>query len=213
MAVTIIGAGNMARGIGTRLVAAGESVTIFDRTPAKAAELASALQAQAKPGVTVTAAPQGAPIADDMVVLALFYGAEREVVEAHKDHLAGKVLVEISNPLNATYDDLEPPAGSSAAEEIAKLAPGARVVKAFNTTFAGTLVNGEVAGHPLDVFLASDDAEAKGRLAGIITASGLRPLDVGPLKRARQLEGLGLLHVTQQGSLKTGFGSAVKIIS
>jgi hypothetical protein len=213
MAVTIIGAGNMARGIGTRLVAAGESVTIMDRTPEHARALAEELKAGAKAGASVRAADAGERIVDDMVVLALYYQPEREVVPQYAGQLGGKILVEISNPLNASFDDLATQPGSSAAEEIARLAPGARVVKAFNTTFAGTLVNGEVDGKPLDVFLASDDAEAKARVAEIITKSGLRPLDAGPLKRARQLEGLGLLHITQQSSLNTGFGSAVKILS
>jgi hypothetical protein len=213
MGVSILGAGNMARGIGTRLVAAGESVTIFDRTPEKAGALANELRAGAKPGVTVQVAPAGSQLQDDIVVLAMFYPVEIGVVTQYRDQLAGKIVVEISNPLNATYDDLATPPGSSAAEEIALLAPGAHVVKAFNTTFAGTLVEGSVAGQPLDVFLASDDADAKTRLATILQASGLRPLDAGPLKRARQLEGLGLLHITQQFALNTNFGSAVKIIS
>jgi 8-hydroxy-5-deazaflavin:NADPH oxidoreductase len=216
MGVTIIGAGNMARGIGTRLVAAGESVTIVDRTPEHGEKLAQELQAGAKPGVSVSAAPlygRDEPIQDDIVVLALFYRPEQEVVPRFRGQLPGKIVVEITNPLNETFDDLATPPGSSAAEEVAKMAPGARVVKAFNTTFATTLVNGEVGGHTLDVFLASDDTEAKQRLARIIQASGLRPLDAGPLKRARQLEGLGLLHITQQSSLNTSFGSAVKIIS
>lgn len=213
MGVTIIGAGNMARGIGTRLVAAGESVTIADRTLEHAEALAKALQAGAKSGVTVNASPLGAKLEHDIVVLALYYGPEQEVVPRYREQLPGKILVEITNPLNDTFDDLATPPGSSAAEEVAKMAPGARVVKAFNTTFASTLVNGAVGGHALDVFLASDDTEAKARLARIIEASGLRPLDAGPLKRARQLEGLGLLHITQQTPLNTGFGSAVKIIS
>lgn len=213
MAISIIGAGNMSRGIGTRLVAAGESVTIFDRTPEKAAALADELRASAKPGATVQTATLGDQLQGDIVVLALFYPVELEVVQRYRDQLAGKVLVEISNPLNATYDDLATPPGSSAAEEVARIAPGARVVKAFNTTFGGTLVEGEVAGQQLDVFIASDDEDAKGRLGAILRASGLRALDAGPLKRARQLEGVGLLHITQQFSLNTGFGSAVKIIS
>ena len=213
MAISIVGAGNMARGIGTRLVAAGESVTIFDRTPEKAAALADELRSGAKPGATVQTAALGDQLQGDIVVLALYYPVEREVAQQYRDQLAGKILVEISNPLNESYDDLATPPGTSAAEEIARLAPGARVVKAFNTTFAGTLVQGEVAGQQLDVFLASDDADAKARLAAILRAGGMRPLDAGPLKRARQLEGVGLLHITQQFSLNTGFGSAVKIIS
>ncbi len=213
MGVTIIGAGNMARGIGTRLVAAGESVTLIARTPEHAEALASELGAQAKQGATVKTAPYGGAIADDIVVLALFYPVEKEVATQFRDQLAGKIVIEISNPLNATYDDMATPPGMSAAEEIAQIVPQAKVVKAFNTTFSGTLVAGQVAEQQLDVFLASDDADAKTRLAGILQAAGLRPLDAGPLKRARRLEGLGLLHITQQFSLNTGFGSAVKIIS
>ena len=86
------------------------------------------------------------------------------------------------------------------------------MVKAFNTTFAGTLVGGEVGGQPLDVFVASDDSDAKEKVAGLIEAGGLRPVDAGPLRRARQLEGLGFLHMTLQQPLGTGFGSTVKVL-
>lgn len=213
MSVTIIGAGKMARGIGMRMVQAGESVTIMDRTPENAQALAQELDATSRLGALVKAAPLGGPITDDMVVLALFYPVEREVVGQLQQQLAGKTTVEITNPTNEAYDDLATPPGSSAAEEIAAMLPNSIVVKAFNTTFAETLIEGSVAGQPLDVFLASDDPNAKARLALILKAGGLRPLDAGPLKRARQLEGLGLLHITQQFTLNTGFSSAVKIIS
>jgi len=213
MGVTIIGAGAMARGIGTRLVAAGESVTIFDRTQANAEKLATELRANAKDSVSVKAAPAGSLITDDIVVLALYYPAEKDVATNYREQLTGKIVVEITNPLNATFDELATSPGVSAAEEIAWILSESKVVKAFNTTFAGTLVEGEVGGLPLDVFLAGDDADAKARLMSILQKAGLRPLDVGPLKRARQLEGLGLLHITQQAALDTGFASAVKIIS
>jgi predicted dinucleotide-binding enzyme len=102
----------------------------------------------------------------------------------------------------------------SGAQEIAAAAPdGARVVKAFNTTFAGTLVEGRVAGQPLDVFIAGDDAEAKATVARLAESGGLRPVDAGPLARARELEALGYLHMTVQQSLDTGFASAVKVIA
>jgi predicted dinucleotide-binding enzyme len=213
MGITIFGAGNMARGIGTRLLAADESLTIFDRTQANAEKLATELSAKAKPGASVRAAAPGSAITDDIVVLALYYPVEKEVASAYREQFAGKIIVEITNPLNASFDDLATAPGVSAAEEIAWILSDSKVVKAFNTTFAGTLVEGEVAGQPLDVFLAGDDAEAKARLTTLLLAAGLRPLDVGPLKRARQLEGLGLLHITQQAALNTGFASAVKIIS
>jgi predicted dinucleotide-binding enzyme len=149
-----------------------------------------------------------------MVVLAVYYPSERAIVEQYGQQLAGKIIVEISNPLNESFDDLATPPGSSAAEELAKILPaGAKVVKAFNTTFAGTLVAGKVAGQPLDVFIAGDDADAKAQVASVLESGGLRPIDVGPLRRARQLEGIGLLHITMQGTTGTNWMSTVKILS
>jgi predicted dinucleotide-binding enzyme len=101
-----------------------------------------------------------------VVVLPTPYDAALDFAGIRGEELAGKVVVDITNPVDWTsFDRLVTPADSSAAEEIAARAPGARVVKAFNTTFAATLVPGEVAGHQLDVFLASDDEAAKGTVA------------------------------------------------
>jgi predicted dinucleotide-binding enzyme len=86
------------------------------------------------------------------------------------------------------------------------------VVKAFNTTFAQTLVAGTVAGQPLDVFIAGDDAAAKATISQLVEAGGLHAIDVGPLSRARQLEGIGLLGITLQGPLGTQFMSAWKLL-
>ena len=101
--------------------------------------------------------------------------------ERYADQLDGKVVVDISNPVNVeTFDGLLTPADSSAAEELAeKLSSGAKVVKAFNTTFAGTLVEGEVGGQPLDVFIAGDDDGAKGTVAQPVRAGGLNAIDAG----------------------------------
>jgi predicted dinucleotide-binding enzyme len=89
--------------------------------------------------------------------------------------------------------------------------PDSSVVKAFNTTFAPTLVAGEVAGQQLDVLIAGDDDEAKKRVAELGGDGGLRPLDVGQLVRAQQLEQLGLLHISIQQSHDLGFASAIKV--
>jgi predicted dinucleotide-binding enzyme len=86
------------------------------------------------------------------------------------------------------------------------------VVKAFNTTFGNTLVHGKVAGQQLDVLIAGDDEDSKQKVAGLVRAGGLRPVDVGPLRRARQLEHLGLLHISLQDRAGTGFRSAVKFL-
>ena len=211
MNVTIIGSGNMARGIGSRLVAGGNSVRIIDRNEEKADELAGELRAQ--DGVEVSTGSFGDWIEDDVVVLAVPYDAVDSIADQYSSGLSGKVVVDITNPVDwASFDRLVTPPDSSAAEEIDRLIPEAAVVKAFNTTFAGTLVGGEVGGQPLDVFVASDDPDAKQKISGLIEAGGLRPVDAGPLRRARQLEGLGFLHMTLQQPLGTGFGSAVKVV-
>ncbi len=84
-------------------------------------------------------------------------------------------------------------------------------MKAFNTTFAGTLLEGEVAGQQLDVLLAGDDDEAKRKVSQLVSDAGLRPIDAGPLRRAEQLEQLGFLHITLQQPLGLGFASTVKL--
>jgi predicted dinucleotide-binding enzyme len=89
---------------------------------------------------------------------------------------------------------------------------GAKVVKAFNTTYAGTLLAGEVAGQPLDVFIAGDDGEAKSKVAELVKDGGMRPVDVGPLNRARQIEGMQFLHIVAQGGLGTNWRSTIKIL-
>lgn len=208
MEITIIGTGNMARAIGTRAVAGGNTVTVHGTEQEKADDLARELGASTKAGTV------GGSIVGDVVVPALWYPVTLEVARSYGDQLDGKVVVDISNPID--LDAFEPivlDAGSGA-EELAAVAPKARVVKAFNTTFAGTLAGGgEVSGHALDVFLASDDDGAKQKVAGLVESMGLRPVDAGPLRRARQLEAMGYLHMAVQEPLGTGFGSAIKIVS
>jgi NADPH-dependent F420 reductase len=214
MQVTVIGAGNMGRGIGHRLVSGGHDVTIVDRDPEEAGRLAEELRAGAQGGATVEAEGPGAELRGEVVVLAVSYPGSLELARELGDRLARKVVVEISNPLNQTFDGLATAPGTSAAEELAERAPsGARVVKAFNTTFSGTLVEGQVAGQPLDVHIAGDDEEAKEKVAQLVRDGGMRPIDVGPLERAKHLEGLGFLHLTLQQPLGLGFQSAWKLIS
>lgn len=145
-----------------------------------------------------------------MVVSALFYLVALDVVGSYKDQLAGKILVDISNPLNQTSDDLGIPPTTSAAEELAKIAPAARVVKAFNTAFARLLAQGHVGSAPLDVFMAGDDDQAKATLAQLIVDGGQRVFDVGPLRRARQLEGMGLLTIILQAGMAKPWVTSIK---
>lgn len=193
--ITIIGSGNMARAIGTRAVAAGRSLQILSRSPEHAAKLAAGLGADATSG-GLGDIPEG-----DIVVLALYFGPAKEVATHYGDTLSGKTVVEISNPADPeTFDSLTVEPGSSAAEEIAALLPGAQVVKAFNTTFAAPLTAGATGGMPLDVFIASDSEDAANTVASFAAAAGLRPLRVGGLRHARELEGFQLLVMALQAN-------------
>lgn len=214
MDVTIIGTGNMAEGISTRLLSGGNNITFVGHKAQEAEELAGRLSSSAAGGAKVKAASQGNPVQGDVVILAIPYTAASSVVRDYSQQLQGKIVIDITNPLNQSYDGLETKPGTSAAEEIAKMLPqGTRVVKAFNTTFAGTLKKGEVAGQKLDVFIAGDDAEAKRTVSGLVESGNMRPIDAGPLKRARELEGLAFLSISLQGKLNTNFMSIIKILA
>jgi NADPH-dependent F420 reductase len=206
MEITIIGTGNMARGIATRALAGGHAVTLLGTETAKADALAHELSGDVRAGQV------GDALAGDVVVLAVRYAAVDDVLGRYGDQLEGKVLVDITNPIDVdTFEPLNLDAGS-AAQEIAAKARGAKVVKAFNTTFAATLGEGRVAGQPLDVLLASDDEDAKASVAQLVADAGLRPIDAGPLRRAHELEALGYLHIAIQQPLETNYGSTVKVL-
>jgi 8-hydroxy-5-deazaflavin:NADPH oxidoreductase len=208
MRVTIVGTGNMARGIATRALAGGHYVTLVGTHISKAEDLADELA-----GMGVVGAVEA--IDGDLVVLAVPYTQAPHVVRQHAGELPGRVIVDITNPVDiGTFEPLDLRPFASAAEVIADVTPeGAAVVKAFNTTFAGTLVAGEVSGRPLDVLIAGDDADAKARVAELVQDGGLRPIDAGGLARARELEALGYLHMVVQAPLGSAFASAVKFVT
>jgi len=213
MNVTLIGAGNMGRGIGYRLMAGGHAVTLIDSDQEAAAKLAAELKGVAKKGATVQTAVLDTAVLGDVVILAVWYTAGKQIVEQLGKKLAGKTVVDISNPLNATYDGLGISADTSWPEELAKVAPtGTNFVKAFNTTFAGTLVAGNAVGQTLDVFIAGDDVAAKKAVSQLVSDGGLTPVDVGAVQRARQLEGLGLLGITMQGPLNLNWSSGWRLV-
>ena len=193
--ISIIGTGNMARTIGTLAVAGGNAVEVMGRDQSKAADLAKAL------GGSATTGEWGAVPAGDIVIVAVLYASVVPVVAQYGDALAGKVIVDISNPFNSAADGLAHPEGTSIAQEAAKAAPAsASVVKAFNTIFGHVLEKGL----PLDVFIAGDNAQAKAGLEAFIESLGLRPLDVGGLKMAHWLEGAG---VVVMGLARHGVGN------
>lgn len=209
--ITIIGAGNMGRGIASVAARGGHTVTIVDHKPEDAVSLASELQSQ-YPNATIKPGTLDQPLGD-IVVLAVWYTAAQDLARQLGNQLSGKVLVDISNPLTQTFDSLAVSGDTSAAEELAKIAPDTRVVKAFNTTFAGTLIAGQVAGQVVDVLIAGDDKAAKETLVNLVNAGGLRSIDVGSLERARQLEGLGFLGIQLQFTQNTNFASTWKFLA
>lgn len=198
--ISIIGLGNMARALGGLALVGGNAVEVTGRDVAKAADLAGAL------GGGAAAGKFGVAPAGDIVILALPYASAASVVSQYGDALDGKVIVDITNTFDrAGFTGLVTPDGSSGAEEIAAAAPaGAHVVKAFNTLFGHVLAARQAGDRPLDVFIAGDDAEAKGRVAAFAESLALRPLDVGDLAMARWLEGAGLLE------MRLAIGGAVK---
>src|SRR5215217_2825322 len=171
MDITIIGTGNMGRAIATRALAGGHTVTLLGTDKAKAEAVAAELSGDVRTGAV------GDPLTGDVVVLAVWYQAVPDVLARYGDELDGKVVVDITNPVDPeTFAPLTIEAGS-VAQEIAEKVPAAKVAKAFNTTFAGTLVEGAVAGQPLDVFVAADDDAAKGAVRQLAGDGGLRAID------------------------------------
>jgi predicted dinucleotide-binding enzyme len=184
MSISIIGTGNMARTIGALAVAGGYTVEIMGRDQSKAADLANVL------GGNTTTGEFGAVPAGDIVVLAVPYASAVPVVAQYGEALAGKVIVDITNPFNAAGDGLTTRDGSSIAQEIANATPDSTsVVKAFNTIFRDVLARVR----PLDVFIAGDNVDAKAGVEGFIERLGLRPMDAGGLKMAHWLEATGLV--------------------
>jgi 8-hydroxy-5-deazaflavin:NADPH oxidoreductase len=188
--VSIIGAGSMGQAIAGIATKGGNTVELFNQAD-------------------VDKAATG-----DIVVLAVPYPAVADVIATRGDQLVDKIVVDITNPLNfETFDSLVVPADSSATAEIAAALPHSRVLKAFNTTFAGTLAAGTVGPVPTTVLIAGDDADAKTLLAGVITAGGVRATDAGTLSRARELEAFGFLQLTLAASEKVSWNGGFGVIT
>ncbi|MFC7272737.1 NADPH-dependent F420 reductase [Paractinoplanes rhizophilus] len=171
--ISIIGSGNMGQAIAGIAAKGGNEVELLNTSHA------------------------GQAVTGDIVVLAVPYPSVATVLAQRGDQLAGKVVVDITNPIDfATFDGLTVPADSSAAAEIAAALPDARVLKAFNTNFGGTLASGSIGAETTTVLIAGDDANAKALLSGVVAAAGLKAIDAGSLKRARELEALAFLQIT-----------------
>jgi 8-hydroxy-5-deazaflavin:NADPH oxidoreductase len=185
--VSIIGTGAMANAIGGVLAGGGATVEYIGHSAATD------------------------KVSGDIVILAVPYPTVADVLAQYGDQFAGKTVVDITNPLNfETFDSLTVPDGSSAAAVIAAELPNSRVLKAFNTTLAATLVAKKIGPMQTTVLVAGDDSDAKSALAALIEAGGVAAMDAGSLRRAHELEALGFLQLTLAAGEKItwtgGFG-------
>lgn len=187
---SIIGTGNMATAISGVLRAGGSAVDLVPHEEVGTRDLTG-----------------------DVVVLAVPYPAVDSVLTAYGDALAGRTVVDITNPLNfETFDSLVVPVGSPAASEIQDKLPRSHVLKAFNTNFAATLSSGTVGEERTTVLIAGDDEQAKATLAAAVEAGGLGAVDAGSLARAHELEALGFLQLTLAAGEKISWTGGFAVV-
>lgn len=197
--VSIIGTGRVGRTLARRLAAVGYTVTVGSRNPAEKIQHVDLTHAN----ITVTSvdvATQSTPIC----LLAIPWNTMVPFVQHHSPW-PGTILVDCSNPLNKSFDGLELGHNTSAAEEIAKAAQGAKVVKAFNTASVEVMNNPSFGETPATMFFCGDDESAKNEVSYMISALGFSPIDCGPLNQARNLEPLAMLYIHL--AVRRGFGS------
>lgn len=190
MNITVIGAGNMGSAFVKKLYKAGHTITVTSKDMVKAQEVAAAY-------INVRAANASeSALNAELIILATGY-ADADAALQPLGNLAGKVIVDITNPLTADYMGLTIGHSTSAAEEIAKLVPQAFVVKAFNTVFASVLGDdtSSIQGNKVSVFIAGDSEKAKQTVKQVAASMGFEPVDAGNLKNARYLEPLAGLNI------------------
>lgn len=205
MKIAIIGAGNVGGGLATAATKAGHDVVLSAGDAAAARTTADAAGAAA--ATSNVEAVQGA----DLVVLAVPYGAVAGIVTELGDALNGKTVVDVTNPLTDDYSDLAT-SGVSAAELLQQQVPGASVVKAFNTIFAGRHGNPSENGQPLDAFIAADDDVAKKAVSTLAESLGYRVIDAGGLRMARSLEEMAFLNISLNAKNGWAWQSGWKLV-
>ena len=208
MNIGVLGTGRMATALGGTWARAGHAVRFGSRTPGRARDLADATGHGATGGSYAEAAAFG-----EVVLLAVGYADAPAVLEA-AGGLAGKTLVDVTSAWDTSVRPAQMAVGhtTSAAEEIARLAPGASVVKAFHHVFAEVILDPVFGGVRADAYYCGDDEAAKARVAALARDAGLEPLDAGPLSSARQLEPLGLLWMKLARFGGTGPHTAFKLL-
>lgn len=210
MDIGIIGSGSMGVALGRLWAGTGHGVMFsFSRDEGRLREAAAEAGPSARSG-----SPKEAAAFGEVVVLTVPWAAREAALEAAGPLPEGKVLISSVMPLSKDMGSLEIGHATSAAEEIAKLAPGARVVETFNSVFAPLLQeeSREFDGSKPSVFYCGDDDGAKGTAAGLLRDAGLDPVDAGPLRNARYLEPFGMLMVQLAYEQGRGVDIAVRLL-
>jgi 8-hydroxy-5-deazaflavin:NADPH oxidoreductase len=201
MKVSILGYGNMGTSLAQALARAGHQVTLTGRSLEKAAAAAEKTGSRALP---VSEAAKDAEI----IIATTHYGTQVTALKS-LGNLAGKVVIDISNPLKPDMSGLQIGHSTSAGEEVAKQVPEATVIKAFNTVFAQVLQEGpQFKNGKAQVFYAGDDEAAKTKVKGLIESLGFEATDAGPLANSRYLEPMGMLNIWLGYMAKRGTGIA-----
>ncbi len=212
MKVGILGTGDVGQALGTGFISRGHSVRIGGRDPRneKALAWASKHGSEASTGSFSDAAGFG-----EIVVLAtLWTGTENAIRLAGATNCSGKVLIDVTNPLLYSPNELPRLAlghTDSGGEQVQRWLPDARVVKAFNTVGHAHMVDPAFPGGPPDMFLCGNDAGAKATVTGICTSFGWPAIDIGGIEGARLLEPLCILWVAY-GVRTGGWNHAFKLL-
>lgn len=192
MKIGIIGSGNVGGTLGSRWARSGHQIVFSSRNPTS--DAMEKLVRQAGPNSSAATAPQAAT-AGEVVLLATPWPATRDALTGAGD-LSGKILIDATNPLRSDLSGLELGTTTSAAEQVAQWAPGAKVVKAFNTVGANIMADPGFGDNPVVLFYCGDDAGAKHTVHGLAKELGFDPHDAGPLTQARLLEPFALLWIS-----------------
>lgn len=196
-AIAIIGAaGNMGSGLARNLAKAGYHILIAGNDQKKLNELVSGIkQDTPNADVEILDCSKEASWEADIIIPAIPFNAQNEVVSKIKDVVTGKIVISIANPLNENYDGLVTNPDLSAAEELANLLPYSKIVKAFNTVFAADFASPIIDGKTSDVFIAGDDDEAVATVTELVKDAGFNPLIAGKLSMSRTLENMMVLLI------------------
>jgi predicted dinucleotide-binding enzyme len=208
MRIGVIGAGNVGGTLGRAWVKTGHDVLfgVPNPTAPKMVDLLRATGGKARAGSVAEAAAHG-----EVVVLATPWGATRDAIQ-QAGNLAGKVLLDCTNPLKEDLSGLAVGHTTSGAEQVAAWASSKRVVKIFNTTGFENMAQPSYGGTPITMFFAGDDAEAK-RVAGQLAQDiGFDAVDAGPLAHARLLEPMAFLWIYLAIRQGHGTGIAYKLL-